>query len=208
MTLSRSAESRVHGGLINRSVYVRTHSIDCDMPAWSTEIANEFVRLAAAEGRCFDQSQLQKLVYIAHGWCLALHDQPLTGDRPEAWEFGPVYRRLAEALARYGRDPIEHGIDLAETPHPQGTPDRRRPIASDLDQKERELIATVYDNYGKLRASQLSNWTRKRIAPWKEIFEGTAGEFRDIPHSLVRAQFVELANEVDRSTTAPSTLRP
>lgn len=58
------------------------------VPGWSREIANRFIRLAATEGRCFDQMQLQDLVYIAHGWCLALTGEPLTGDRPEAtpWE--------------------------------------------------------------------------------------------------------------------------
>jgi uncharacterized phage-associated protein len=76
------------------------------MPGWSHEIANEFIRLAAEEGRTFDPMQLQKLVYIAHGWNLASFNQPLTGDRPEAWEFGPVYVRLSEALAAYGYEPV------------------------------------------------------------------------------------------------------
>jgi uncharacterized phage-associated protein len=75
------------------------------MPAWSPEIANEFIRLAAADGRTFDQLQLHALVYIAHGWHLALNGEPLTGDRPEAWDFGPMYRRLADALAAYGSSP-------------------------------------------------------------------------------------------------------
>ena len=52
------------------------------MPAWSTQIANEFLRLASVDGRAVDLMQLQKLVYVAHGWCLAASGQPLTG---EAW---------------------------------------------------------------------------------------------------------------------------
>ena len=54
------------------------------MPAWSTQIADEFIALASQDGRALDQLQLEKLVYIAHGWCLAATGQPLTGDRPEA----------------------------------------------------------------------------------------------------------------------------
>ena len=42
------------------------------MPAWSPEIANRFIALASADGRALDQIQLQKLVYIAHGWFLAI----------------------------------------------------------------------------------------------------------------------------------------
>lgn len=42
------------------------------MPAWSPEIANEFIRWGTSDNRWFDQLQLQGLVYLAHGWCLAI----------------------------------------------------------------------------------------------------------------------------------------
>jgi uncharacterized phage-associated protein len=57
--------------------------------------------MAVGDRRKFDQMQLQELVYIAHGWCLAISGEPLTGERPEAMPYGPEYRRLANALARY-----------------------------------------------------------------------------------------------------------
>ena len=68
------------------------------MTAWSAEIANEFIRRAAAEKRALTQMQLQKLVYIAHGWNLAINGEKLTHDDPQAWDYGPVYRDLWEAL--------------------------------------------------------------------------------------------------------------
>ena len=80
------------------------------MPAWSTDIADEFLRLAAANGERLNQLQLQDLVYIAHGWRLALSGEPLTGDRPEASETGPIYRRLANVFAGYGMDPLPSEI--------------------------------------------------------------------------------------------------
>lgn len=85
------------------------------MPGWSPDIANEFIRRGLREGRAFDQMQLQKLVYIAHGWCLAFSGEPLTGDRPEAWDFGPVYRRLANALQR--RDTTSYRRDRDRLVH-------------------------------------------------------------------------------------------
>jgi uncharacterized phage-associated protein len=64
------------------------------------------MRLASLRGIAFTQMHLQELVYIAHGWCLTLTGEPLTGDRPEALKHGPEYRRLADALAEYGTAPI------------------------------------------------------------------------------------------------------
>ena len=105
------------------------------MPGWSPDIANEFIRRGLREGRAFDQMQLQKLVYIAHGWCLAFSGEPLTGDRPEAWDFGPVYRRLANALQS------------------QGT--------------------------------------------WAQVYGDGSGKLRDVPHQLIREQFVRYTEQTE-----------
>lgn len=168
------------------------------MPAWSPEIANDFIRLAVAENRALDQSQLQKLVYIAHGWCLALFDQPLTGDRPEAWEFGPVYRRLADALAPYGRTLVTREIRMGDIRDGSWIPDGGMRTLSELDAFERDLIASVYQEYGSFGGCRLSALTRRGVAPWAQVYADGAGEFRDIPHDLVKAQFVELARQSDR----------
>lgn len=84
------------------------------MPDWSPEIANDFISLATGEGRCLDQMQLQKLVYIANGWCLARYGCPLSLDRPEAWSFGPVFARLARSLEHYGLQSVMRLITSAE----------------------------------------------------------------------------------------------
>ena len=165
------------------------------MPGWSPEIANEFIRLAAKHGRKLDQLQLQALIYIAHGWCLAIHGQPLTGDRPEASKFGPVYRRLADALAKYGRQPISQQITMSE---PLPNVDRSNGLdsnASDLDISERDLIREIFEHYGAFESPQLSALTRKGNAPWKAVFADGAGLARDISHNLVRAQFVEFLRQ-------------
>ena len=167
------------------------------MPAWSPDVANEFIKLAAEDGRRLNQSQLQKLVYIAHGWRLAFSGEPLTGDRPEAWSFGPVYRRLANALVAHGNGPVADPIPSGGGPNPSDL-DRNPRDASELEAVEIDLIASIYLEYGRLEALQLSNWTRKGAAPWAKVFAGGVGEFSDISHQLVRAQFVELARHSGR----------
>jgi len=168
------------------------------MPAWSTRIANEFIRLAVADGRDLNQSQLQKLIYIAHGWRLAFSGEPLTGDRPEAWSFGPVYHRLANALAAYGNEPVRDEIPFTEETTSSILNENYRD-RSDLDAVELDLISLIYQEYGGLKTSQLSNWTRKGGAPWAAVFADGAGDSRDISHQLVRSQFVELARQSGRA---------
>lgn len=149
------------------------------MPAWSPEVANEFIHLAADERRAFNQLQLQKLVYIAHGHCLAASGQPLTGDRPEAWSFGPVYRRLADALVALGCEPVRKPIDMGSMPPPE------------FEEWELRLIRKVCSAYGRFSAGQLSTLTRRSNAPWRDVFAEGLGEFRDIPHMVIAKQFQE-----------------
>jgi uncharacterized phage-associated protein len=155
------------------------------MPGWSEEVAKEFVRLAAASGSCLDQMQLQKLVYIAHGWCLAVTGQPLTGDRPEAWEFGPVYARLARVLRSLGTTAVTLELfSFGST--------------SDLEAFEMDLIVMTWRDFGVLEAPQLAILTQGAGTPWKSIYANGAGEGRDIPHRLVADQFCELAHVTGR----------
>ena len=173
------------------------------MPAWSPEIANEFIRLAAAEDRALDQLQLQSLVYIAHCWCLAIYDEPLTGDRPEAWDFGPMYQRLATALAPYGREPVSCEILTWERSYGLKSESNSNAASSELEQVEAELVEEIYQNYGAFESWQLSALTRKGGTPWKQVFADGSGRFRDIPHDLIRIQFAELLRQSEGSQERP-----
>ena len=172
------------------------------MSAWSPEIANEFIRLAAEDGRAFDQMQLQKLVYIAHGWALAMTGEPLTGDRPEAWDFGPMYRRLADALAKSGRHLVRRPIPL-ETASNLEVFTEGDGVWSKLEKIERELIARVAKDYGVFSSSQLSALTRGDDAPWAAVYRSGEGRYRDIPHALIRDQFVRLAQRISDDQDHP-----
>jgi uncharacterized phage-associated protein len=43
----------------------------------SRVIANRFIQLAKEKGEHIDIAKIMKLVYIAHGWSLAILDKPL-----------------------------------------------------------------------------------------------------------------------------------
>ena len=162
------------------------------MPGWSTEIADEFIRLGAADGYTFTQMHLQELVYIAHGWCLALTGQPLTGDRPEAFEYGPEYRRLADALVKCGTRPVTAQISMAGSA--PITPKSNAVVVDDnFDANERTIMAQVYRHYGHRSTSELAVLTRADDTPWTTVYAGGKGKGRDISHKMIRKQFAQIA---------------
>ena len=157
------------------------------VPGWSSEIADEFLRMGATEGKAFTQMHLQDLVYIAHGWCLALTGEPLTGDRPEALEHGPEYRRLANAFWKSGIQPIAAPFEqTASRLDTNGVDDA-------FNAAERAIVAKVYFEYGKRPTAELGVLTRADDTPWHQVYAGGEGKGRDIAHRLIRDQFAKLA---------------
>ena len=59
-------------------------------------VANEFLALGEKEPRFppIDQLKLQKLLFYAHAWHLAIKKAPLFDEDFEAWPWGPVVRDI------------------------------------------------------------------------------------------------------------------
>ena len=163
------------------------------MAAWSPEIANEFIRRAAADGKALTQMQLQKLVYIAHGWNLAINSQPLTYDSPQAWEYGPVYKELWRALRAYGRSGIGREIKNGEYLPGELSENPESIAVAALSGDETAVIDRVYRDYGKYHAFQLSALTHQDGTPWTTVYAGGEGKFDEIEPSLIKDHFVGLA---------------
>src|SRR2546430_458225 len=70
-------------------------------------IANELLDIAWGEKKEITPMKIQKLVYFAHGWHLAVIDRPLINEQVEAWKFGPVIRTIYTAFREYGKAPIQ-----------------------------------------------------------------------------------------------------
>ena len=60
----------------------------------SSTIAGYFIERSNQESAPLSVLQLIKLVYISHGWNLALNDIPLISDKIEVWKYGPVMPSL------------------------------------------------------------------------------------------------------------------
>jgi uncharacterized phage-associated protein len=165
-------------------------------------IANEFLKLPNAR-ETITQMQLQKLVYIAHGWNLAISGEPLTTELPEAWEYGPVYRNLYEHTKYFGSKPLGRFIapedsDLARFFGGHGKVDPT-PYTATLTSQEQAIIAHVWSRYGALDAIRLSALTHQKGTPWFETFT-KKGRNAPIANDLILSHYQMLAEHAKRES--------
>mgnify|MGYP000099482796 CR=1 FL=1 len=153
-------------------------------------IANAVLNEAWLQGKSVTIMQLLKLVYIAHGWSLALLNAPLVNEEAEAWQHGPIFPSIYRGFRRFGSNPI---VELASTPF--------GPLAeATLTAEQRNLISSVVKNYGDMHAFRLSRITHEVDTPWSKTYDGGRGSSDDIPNALVAEHYRKLARE--RSATA------
>jgi uncharacterized phage-associated protein len=144
-------------------------------------IANEFLKIADNAGRKLTNMQLQKLVYIAHGYTLAILHDPLIDQSVEAWRYGPVIEALYKTLRQYGAGQV---TDPIPTPFKEQVPEDARAI-----------ISTVYEAYSRFSGPQLSTMTHKAGTPWAQVYDPKAFYNQDIPNPLIERYYVDLLND-------------
>lgn len=136
-------------------------------------VANYFLDKAAEEGRSLTPMQLIKLVYVAHGWHLAVFEKPLISEPVSAWRYGPVIQSLYHQLKQYGRGPITGRASTFEG---------RTPIL-DASPESQALLDRVWQIYGRYTGSQLMNLTHTAGTPWWVTWEQNGGKSR--PHARI-----------------------
>jgi uncharacterized phage-associated protein len=161
------------------------------MPYKALEVANYFLDLAKRDKKPISPMKLQKLVYFAHGWNLALRNEPLLLERVEAWDYGPVIPAVYHAFKECGRGEIKElaaSVDLDD--------DGKIVIADYVLKADKDtfaLLKRVWDVYRSYTAIQLSNATHDPDGAWfKTYHEGEGAQRRgvDIPDPLIREEFI------------------
>ncbi len=129
--------------------------------------------------------QIIKLVYIAHGYTLALTKKPLIKERIEAWKFGPVIPVLYHTFKGYGGNVVDSltycGTDLDNS----AITERKDFITGLFDEKTRDVLDQVLERYGGLDGMQLSALTHEKGTPWDQC--RVSGEFFTlIPNNIIQ----------------------
>ena len=97
--------------------------------------------------------KLQKLVYYAQGFHLAIYDKPLFPNSIYAWQHGPVVRELWDKYCGCGSSALD----------PPDTFDFKR-----FPEEQIELLDEVFEVYGQFTAWKLRNLTHEE-PPWKSV---------------------------------------
>lgn len=132
--------------------------------------------------------QLQKLVYIAHGWHLVLHNRPLVRDEIQAWKWGPVLPRLYSAGRAYGSDPITKPLFAG------GGQAFDVPKISEKDYATRAFLDAFWNAYGGYSAIELMNMTHRAGTPWAAAYTGHRSG-TTIKDSAIKSHYSQIFRE-------------
>jgi len=158
------------------------------LPYKATSVAIYFLRLGKRDEVSISHMKLQKLIYFAHGWCLAICGQPLIKERVEAWRYGPVIDSVYQMFRSFGADPITS---------PSKTSDRDYKELQ-KDNFTTSLLERVWEVYSEYDAYKLSAMTHLRGSPWTETRRCARQENKIngvIDDELMRKYFVSHAKD-------------
>jgi len=148
-------------------------------PTNAQRVADYFVWRSQEHGDPITNLKLQKLLYYAQGWHLALHHRPLFRDTLQAWPRGPAVYGVWKTYSDYKWKPISKRVKLP--PIYTGT---------------KAFLDSVFDVFGKHTAYTLERATH-REPPWRKAREGLGERERsNIPISLdeMKKYFSSLAH--------------
>ena len=137
-------------------------------------VANYFIESRPGK---IDTMKILKLVYLAHGWNLAINDLPLIRQEVEAWKFGPIIPALYSTM--FGMGNILHELAL---PAPAEEPFRV---------EQEDVMDEVLDAYGNLSNIKLAYMTHGDSTPWHQFYH--PNDHAIIPNSSIKDFFRTVA---------------
>ena len=140
------------------------------------DVANYFLSLLDDNaGDAITNLKMQKLVYYAQGFALAILGRPIFVENIEAWMHGPVVPELYQHFRQYGNQPL-----------PQPKEDWDLQI---FTEEEKNLLNNVYETYGQFSAWRLRDMTHEE-KPWRSTPANGI-----ISHNLMKEYFQTLIVE-------------
>ena len=147
----------------------------------SVAVANRFIEFARSQGKDIRSiSKLTKLVYIAHGYLLAVEDRPLVKDKVEAWPYGPVIPHLYNTFRR-------------TPPVPEPLQPKQVESCNEFDDDTvQSFIEQVYRSYGRFSLDDLSQITHRKGSPWDKVYRDGLGKNGQIDNDVTQQYYYDL----------------
>lgn len=177
------------------------------MPYPVKAVANYFIDRGLESKVVITPMKLQKLMYYAHGWYLAITNSPLLDENVEAWEYGPVIPSIYHEFKIFGNSKIPTKTSEVNFDGSSGMPRITYPSIDDcpdkrLNETTKQILDRVWDVYGKYKALQLSTMTHAEGSPWAITWADNQGKKNtDIPDNLIRQHFIEKARGNEQRTS-------
>jgi uncharacterized phage-associated protein len=152
------------------------------------DVAKYFLWRAQNESTKLSNKKIQKLVYYAQAWHLALKDQPLFSDKIEAWIHGPAVASLYNSFKEFGRGPITISVEENDI----------------KDIISQDLLDEVWNAYSKYDADYLEFLTHNED-PWikaRENREFDESSTDEISLDSMKLYYRQRLKEVDSRETA------
>lgn len=142
----------------------------------SHAVADHVLYLRQRAGVDTTPMHILKIVYMCHGWMLAVNDNPLLAEPVEAWTYGPVIPTIYHRYKRYVAQSIleeaqDHGVELGDP--------------------ARELVAVIEEVYRPYSAAKLSAMTHRPGTPW-DVTRRRHGIGAIIDNALIQEHFEAL----------------
>ena len=133
--------------------------------------------------------KLQKLIYFAHGWHLAIRGQPLIDEFVEAWDYGPVIPNVYHEFKVFGNQSITKTGTAWEMSENNKIRIVRPRLPEDAE-NTKKLLVRIGEVYGNYTAAQLSAMTHEPGSPWDQTRKNTPGrKGADISDDLIKDYF-------------------
>lgn len=147
------------------------------------QVTKSLLQIADANKNLVTNLKAQKLLYFAHGLCLAKYDVPLVeGESFQAWRYGPVIESLYHHLKVFGDAPISPISPFLSSWESLSD--------SDDDEKRKRCLSSILRQFGGMAAGRLIDLSHDKNGPWSIAYQDDAHGI-EVPNDKIKEYFAK-----------------